>query len=230
MLTAKHVGARLKPLCGASIPFSDAMMKLQEDIKSSRELVADSEVDQLLFDVVLGSHCGIGGDFVFTNVRSAYLYICDKIGSMSESDIFVSYSILCGERVSSFRAVNVLVGGNNIRTATRVPPDHSGVPSLMRDWRRHVNNICDKPIIGIVVAVDRFLQIHPFVDGNGRMARLMLFSLMLKNFGARDGVRNVARRMFSAGNHERINLSLQQMREGDWSRIFEIFKHSECIR
>lgn len=227
MLTVKQVGAKLRPLRSADIPTPHFMLKLQEDIKSSRELAADAEFDQLLFDVVLGSHYRIGRGFSFANVRDSFQYIRDKIGSMSEADIFVSYSILCGERVSSYRATNVLVGGNNIRAATYVPPDHKGVPSLMKDWRRYTNNICANPIIGIVVAVDRFLQIHPFIDGNGRMARMILFSLMLKNFGARAGVRDVARRMFSDGNHELIYLSLQQIRNNDWSRIFEIFNHSE---
>lgn len=224
MLTAKHVGAKLIPLRGVHMPVPDFMLKAQEDIKSSREIDTDSELDQLLFDVVLGFHRGSAGGFAFSQVRDAYALIRDKVGAMSESDFLTCHSVLHGTQVRSFRRGNVLVGGGDARSASYVPPDHGDVSLLMRDWRRYINTICDHPIAGIVVGVFRLLQIHPFPDGNGRTARMMFFALMLKHYGARSAVYDVARKMFSSGNHELMLCSLRQIRGNDWGEAFQILK------
>lgn len=201
------------------------MSALQEDIRSSRELITDSELDQLLFDVVLGFHRGGAGTSEFSLVRDAYAFIRDKIGAISESDVLACHSVLHGTSVRSFRGSNVLVGGGGgVRSASYVPPDYGSVPLLMRDWRKYINGICADPIAGIVVGVFRLLQIHPFHDGNGRTARLMLLALMSKYYGARSGVYDVARRMFASGNHELLLSSLRQIRENDWNEAFKILK------
>jgi Fic family protein len=224
MLTVKHIGAKLIPLRGIDVSVPDFMLKLQGDIKSSRELATNAELDQLLFDVVMGFHHGSAGGFAFSQVRDSYALVRDKVGIMGESDFLACHSVLHGTPVRSFRRKNVLVGGGDTRSASYVPPDHGSVSLLMRDWRKYVNGICNNPIAGIVVGVFRLLQIHPFPDGNGRTARLMFFALMSKYYGARSGMYDVARRMFASGNHELLLSSLRQIRKNDWSEAFQIFK------
>ncbi len=228
MLTVKHVGAKLSSLRGADIPTPHFMLKLQEDIKSSRELIVESELDQLLFDVVLGFRRYGDEGFGFLHVRNSYTYIRDRIGAISERDVLVSHSILHGMPVQSFRRSNVLVGGSDTRSATYIPPDHGDVSLLMRDWRRHVNGICNIPIVEIIVGLFRLLQIHPFPDGNGRTARMMFFALMLKHYGAKAAIHDVARKMFSSGNQELMLCSLRQIRRNDWAEAFQILKSIVC--
>ncbi|HRK53781.1 MAG TPA: Fic family protein [Cyclobacteriaceae bacterium] len=62
--------------------------------------------------------------------------------------------------------------------------DHSLVPSAMKDFIIELNaEMASKvkhPIVIIAESHFNFLQIHPFTDGNGRMARLISTLLLLK--------------------------------------------------
>jgi hypothetical protein len=65
------------------------------------------------------------------------------------------------------------------------PPDHPEVPALISDWVAEVNAIDQDPA-PIADAVARrhaaFERIHPFLDGNGRVGRL-LTNLVLVRLG-----------------------------------------------
>jgi Fic family protein len=61
------------------------------------------------------------------------------------------------------------------------PPFHMDVPSLMREfslWLREDGNI--DPILRAGIAHAHLVAIHPFVDGNGRTARLLATLLLQK--------------------------------------------------
>jgi len=63
------------------------------------------------------------------------------------------------------------------------PPFHVHVPSMMKDfadWLKSDQPI--KPIIKAGIAHGHLVAIHPFVDGNGRTARLLAI-LLLRRFG-----------------------------------------------
>jgi Fic family protein len=65
------------------------------------------------------------------------------------------------------------------------PPDYTQVPALMRDWVEGVNRLADDPApIGEAVARHHaaFERIHPFLDGNGRVGRLLM-NLQLVRLG-----------------------------------------------
>jgi Fic family protein len=74
--------------------------------------------------------------------------------------------------------------GVSLRNAAFVPPHHEHVPRLMSDLERflHSREIFVHPLIRISVAHYQFETIHPFLDGNGRLGRLMI-SLYLASEG-----------------------------------------------
>ncbi len=74
--------------------------------------------------------------------------------------------------------------GVSLKNAVFVPPHHERVPDLMSDLERFLNarDIHAHPLLRIAIAHYQFETIHPFLDGNGRLGRLMI-SLYLASEG-----------------------------------------------
>lgn len=74
-----------------------------------------------------------------------------------------------------FRVSQNWVGGSSIQTATFVPPPQSEVMPLMGNLELYFHNAKQIPLLiktGIIHA--HFETIHPFLDGNGRIGRLLI--------------------------------------------------------
>jgi Fic family protein len=74
--------------------------------------------------------------------------------------------------------------GVSLKNAVFVPPHHDHVPDLMSDMEKFLQDstIVVPPLIKIAIAHYQFETIHPFLDGNGRLGRLMI-SLYLASEG-----------------------------------------------
>jgi cell filamentation protein, protein adenylyltransferase len=79
------------------------------------------------------------------------------------------------ETAGQFRTIPV-----SIRGARLTPPPAHQVEGLMAEWVAWIDGAghAYEPLLRAVIAHHGFLAVHPFVDGNGRTARLLL-NLML---------------------------------------------------
>ena len=82
-----------------------------------------------------------------------------------------------------FRRSPVWLGSatDNPVSATFVPPLPEDVPDLFGDWERYVNEDDDVPLlVRAGLMHHQFETIHPFLDGNGRIGRLLIGLLLVQ--------------------------------------------------
>ena len=66
------------------------------------------------------------------------------------------------------------LGGSSPASAVYVPPPPDRVLDLLADWERFINARDDMPdLVRCAIAHEHFETIHPYLDGNGRMGRLI---------------------------------------------------------
>ncbi|GAB1258262.1 Fic family protein [Aurantivibrio plasticivorans] len=107
-----------------------------------------------------------------------------------------------------------------VEVGQHIPPEPESLPVLMERFCEtfHPNRFQgDKKIIAIMAAHHRFAWIHPFLDGNGRVGRLItdaaLKAVGLESYGAWCLSRGLANRN---GNYKRYLAMADQPRQGDY--------------
>ncbi len=75
-----------------------------------------------------------------------------------------------------FRRSQNWIGGTHPKNAIYIPPPHNYILDLMSDLERFINE--DHHEMGILIKAGlihvQFESIHPFLDGNGRIGRLLM--------------------------------------------------------
>ncbi len=146
---------------------SDAVVRgytLPDPIASQEQLRAIMAVQgySIAFDLVI-DRLRQGAPFTIDEAL-----ILDLYGALFRPS--VDAGIVAPSELRGWRTINVgLTGGWR-----HVPPGHHKVPSLIRGLCEFLSREGLRPLSRAVLAHLEFVTVHPFIDGNGRLARLLM--------------------------------------------------------
>ena len=104
---------------------------------------------------------------------------------LKESHKILLKSVKCEHKLpDEFRKSQNWIGGATINDAKFIPPVHTFVNDLISDIEHFTHNNKNKfpELLKIALIHYQFETIHPFLDGNGRIGRLII-TLYLINIG-----------------------------------------------
>ncbi len=118
---------------------------------------------------------------------------------------------------------NWIGADNSPATADYVPPSPKDTPELMEDLVAYLQaDSPEAPLLRAGIAHSQFETIHPFLDGNGRIGRLLVALLLLKCRALRRPVLYLS--VYFLRNRDEYNRRLQRVRDdGDWEGWLEFF-------
>jgi Fic family protein len=81
-----------------------------------------------------------------------------------------------------FRRIQNWVGprGATVATARFVPPPPNDVPGCLGAWEKYMHERDLPPLLQAALLHYQFEAIHPFIDGNGRVGRLMIVLFLME--------------------------------------------------
>ena len=116
------------------------------------------------------------------NHADAFRYILDVLSkkkSVTQDDILKIHAVVLKGIDDAFagryRNIRVRIKGSSV-----VLPNPMKVPDLMAEFERYLQTQKDV-ITRAIMGHFKFVSIHPFVDGNGRMGRLLMNLILLQN-------------------------------------------------
>lgn len=114
------------------------------------------------------------------------------------------------------------IGGTRPGNAVFVPPPPEEVPALLSDLEKHLHaDDAMPPLVRIGLAHVQFETIHPYLDGNGRIGRLLI-TLLLEHSKLLSAPLLYLSLFFKRHRAEYYRL-LGEVRRGDWEAWTDFF-------
>ena len=206
----------------------------REAVASSRIEGTETSLGQLaLFEAAPTRHLSAPDAAEVMNYVSALEFGLQNLGSSS-----VTLNLLCraheillsgvrGEetRPGHFREVQNYVGspGQSLAEARYVPPPVAALQSTLTDLEDFIGLSDETPfLVRLALAHYQFEAIHPFVDGNGRIGRLMISLLLIERNYLSQSLLYLSA-FFERNRRQYMELLLRVSREGDWKGWINFF-------
>ncbi len=118
--------------------------------------------------------------------------------------------------------------GCNLNTASYVPPAPEYMYIALNDLEKYINQKSEIPsLIKIALIHYQFETIHPFLDGNGRIGRLLII-LFLKEIGLIEHPVLYLSYFFKKNRSEYYNLLTKVRTSGDFESWIKFFVNGIC--
>ncbi|MBU4320619.1 MAG: Fic family protein [Thermodesulfovibrionales bacterium] len=183
----------LKSILDGYRPFSEHVVKQLRDyyrigLTYTSNAIEGNTLTESETKVIIEDGITIGGKSMREHYEAighakAYDHIYSLLGKpISEEDVLSLHKLffqqIDPENAGRYRQKNVIITGTDY-----LPPDYQKVPELMK---KHIvtlsRKITNKHILEQASDLHaEFESIHPFTDGNGRIGRLLLSILSMKN-------------------------------------------------
>ncbi len=129
-----------------------------------------------------------------------------------------------GKMPGEFRRLQNWIGGSRPGNAVFVPPPHAAVPSCMAAFERFLHARDDglPALIRAGLAHVQFETIHPFLDGNGRVGRLLIAFQLCQTNMLREPLLYLSL-YFKQNRSTYYDLLTHVRRTGDWEAWLAFF-------
>ena len=129
-----------------------------------------------------------------------------------------------GKMPGEFRSSQNWIGGSRPGNAAFVPPPHTAVPGCMAAFERFLHDRKDRlpALIRVGLAHVQFETIHPFLDGNGRVGRLLI-AFQLCDAGVLREPLLYLSLYFKQHRDAYYDLLMHVRRTGDWEAWLDFF-------
>lgn len=125
-----------------------------------------------------------------------------------------------------FRASQNWIGGYgfNLEEATYVPPPPEDLMTVLGDWEKFLNekNTNLPLLVQCALLHYQFEAIHPFLDGNGRIGRLMIILFLIERQALPHPLLYLSH-YFERNRQEYYDLLLRVSQLGDWESWVKFF-------
>ncbi|WP_283139404.1 Fic family protein [Rhizohabitans arisaemae] len=162
-----------------------------EGLQASPQQVALAELSDQ--DVGVSKGFTATARLVANNVTALRQAVTDLVttDTVSVDDIVGLHRILLpDDRHHGLRQVQNWIGGSHRHPldAEFVPPPPEHVPALMADLVSYINAGQHSPLIQAALVHAQFETIHPFTDGNGRVGRALIHTVLTRRGLTRNAV------------------------------------------
>lgn len=177
---------------GGLLPDPDILVRpylLREAVSSTRIEGTQATIEEVLDADAAGVSPGVDVEEV-VNYVEAMRWGAERLDELPISSRMLREMhkrLMAGVRgrdlaPGQFRSTQNWIGpsGSTIESAPFVPPPAAELPKLLSDWERFAHEGPEMPLlVQNALLHAQFETIHPFLDGNGRLGRLMLVFFLI---------------------------------------------------